>query len=96
MRGDQLFALLRDVALHHQHNGACGTDGYNPPFDGDHCLRCRIDAAIAEGRRVVVAIEPSKPPRPMWPAGVSCPKCLTLLAQDGACERCNMLFTVNR
>ena len=47
MTNAELLDLLREIATHHQHNGACTTDGYNPPFDGDHCLRCRIEDAIA-------------------------------------------------
>ena len=63
---------------------------------GGQSVWCDIDDALAEGRRAVVKIEPTEPPRPFWPEGVSCPKCLVLLAKDGACERCNTLFRERR
>jgi hypothetical protein len=45
---ERLLKLLREVAVLYPHNGACGKDGYNPPFDGADCLRCRLDATLAE------------------------------------------------
>ncbi len=34
--------------------------------------------------------------RPFLPEGVSCPACLTLLARDGACGRCNAAHSEDR
>jgi hypothetical protein len=51
MTNEKLLDLLREAAALHPHNGACGTAGYNPPFDGDDCLRCRIDDALGRYAR---------------------------------------------
>ena len=41
-------ALLREIAPDRNHTIECEREGYNPPFDGDDCLRCRADAALAQ------------------------------------------------
>lgn len=56
----------------------------------------RIDAALAKSQRVIVKIEPSEPPRSFLPEGVSCPACLTVLTQDGACKRCDATHLEDR
>ena len=48
MTNEKLLDLLREVAPDRNHTIECEREGYNPPFDGDDCLRCRIDAALAE------------------------------------------------
>ena len=50
------WELLREVASDRNHTIECEREGYNPPFDGDDCLRCRVEAALAAQDRLVARI----------------------------------------